>query len=146
MAIGIFGLPLAGKTTVFNAVTRGHAATAAFRAGASQPNVGVTKVPDPRLDDLAEISNPRRIVPAEVEYIDVPAAPDGFGKTRGIGGEYLNLLQRCDALLLVARAFDAPSVPHVLERVDPYGDAAMLELELAFSDLAIVERRQERIA
>lgn len=146
MAIGIFGLPLSGKTTVFNAVTRGHAETAAFRAGASQPNVGVAKVPDPRLDDLAEISKPKRIVPAEVEYIDIPAAPEGFGKTKGIGGEYLNLLQRCDALLLAARAFDDPSVPHVLETVDPYRDTAMLEMELAFSDLAIVERRQERIA
>lgn len=146
MAIGIFGLPLSGKTTIFNAVTRGHAETASFRSGASQPNIGVAKVPDARLGVLAEISKPKRIVHAEVEYIDIPAAPEGFGKTKGIGGEYLNLLQRCDALLLVARAFDDPSVPHVQETVDPYRDVATLQLELTFSDLAILERRHERIA
>ena len=146
MAIGIFGLPLSGKTTVFNAVTRGHADTASFRAGASQPNIGVAKVPDPRLSVLADISKPRKIIPAEVEYIDIPAAPEGFGKTKGIGGEYLNLLQRCDALLLVARAFSDPSVPHVQETVDPYRDTATMQMELTFSDLAILEKRQERIS
>ncbi len=146
MAIGIFGLPQAGKTTIFNAVTRGHAETASFRAGSSQPNIGIAKVPDPRLDDLADISKPKKIVPAEVEYIDIPAVPEGLGKTKGIGGEYLSLLQRCDALLLVARAFDDPSVPHVEETIDPYRDAATLHLELMFSDLAILERRQDRIA
>ena len=146
MAIGIFGLPLSGKTTIFNAVTHGHAETASFRSGASQPNIGVAKVPDARLGVLAEISKPKRIVHAEVEYIDIPAAPEGFGKTKSIGGEYLNLLQRCDALLLVARAFDDPSVPHVQGTVDPYRDVATLQLELTFSDLAILERRHERIA
>ena len=146
MAIGIFGLPLSGKTTIFNAVTRGHAETASFRSGSSQPNIGIAKVPDTRLGVLTEISRPRRIVHAEVEYIDIPAAPEGFGKTKGIGGEYLNLLQRCDALLLAARAFDNPAVPHVQETIDPYRDVAALQLELTFSDLTILERRQERIA
>lgn len=146
MAIGVFGLPLSGKTTIFNAVTRGRAETAPFRSGAAQPNVGVAKVPDPRLAVLAEISKPKRVVHAEVEYVDVPVAPEGFGKTTGVAGEHLNLLQRCDALLLVARAFDDPAVPHAQETVDPYRDAESLQLELTFSDLAILERRQERIA
>ena len=146
MAIGIFGLPMAGKTTIFNAVTRGKAETASFRAGSSQPNIGVAKVPDPRLADLAGISKPKRIVPAEVEYIDIPAAPEGPGRSAGIGGERLSLLQRCDALLLAARAFDDPSVPQTEETTDPYRDASTLELELMFSDLAILERRQGRIA
>lgn len=145
MAIGIFGLPRTGKTTIFNAVTRGHADTASFRAGSTQPNVGVAKVPDPRLQALAEISHPKKIIPAEVEYYDIPAAPEGMGKTKGIGGEYLNLLQRCEALLMVCRAFVEPSVPHVEDTIDPYRDAANLELELMFSDLAILERRAERI-
>ena len=86
MAIGIFGLPRTGKTTIFNAVTRGHADTASFRTGATQPNVGIAKVPDERLGKLAEISKPKKIIPAEVEYFDVPAAPEGTGKTMGIGG------------------------------------------------------------
>jgi hypothetical protein len=144
LAIGIFGLPRSGKTTVFNAVTRGHAETA--RSGGAQPNIGVVKVPDARLCVLEEISKPKKVIPAEVEYIDVPAAPEGMGKTKGIGGEYLNTLQRCEALLLVARSFDDPSIAHVDETVDPYRDAATLELELAFSDLAILERREDRIA
>ena len=143
MAIGIFGFPRTGKTTIFNAVTRGHAD---MSFGGNQPKLGVTKVPDSRLAALAEISHPKRIVPAEVEYLDVPAAPDGVGKTRGIGGEYLNELQRCEALLLVSRAFEDPAVAHVEDTVDPYRDAASLELELAFSDLAILERREERLA
>ena len=146
MAIGIFGLPRTGKTTIFNAVTRGHADTASFRAGGTQPNVGMVKVPDPRIDVLVEISKPKRIVPAEVEYIDIPAAPEGTGKSKGIGGEYLNILQRCDALLMVSRAFVDPAVAHVDETINPYRDVEALELELAFSDMAILERRQERIA
>lgn len=145
MAIGIFGLPRTGKTTIFNAVTRGHADTASFRSGGAQPNIGVAKVPDVRLGKLAEISKPKKIMPAEVEYFDVPAAPDGTGKTKGLGGEYLNVLQRCDALLMVCRAFEDPAVSHVEDTVDPYRDAAALEFELMFSDLAILEKREQRI-
>ena len=146
MAIGIFGLPQAGKTTIFNAVTRGHADTATFRAGSTQPNVGIAKVPDPRLGTLAEISRPKRIVPAEVEYVDVPVAPEGMGVSKGIGGEYLSILQRSDALLMVCRSFVDPAVAHVSDTVDPYRDAETLELELTFSDLTILERREQRIA
>ena len=144
MAIGIFGYARTGKTTIFNAVTRGHADTVSFGSGA-QPNIGVVKVPDSRLQALAEISHPKKIIPAEVEYVDIPAAPDGMGQSKGIGGEYLNTLQRCDALLMVSRAFVDPAVPHVVDTLDPYRDAAALELELAFSDMAILERREERI-
>jgi GTP-binding protein YchF len=144
VAIGIIGLPLTGKTSIFNAVTRGHAATAGFRTAGAQPNMGVAKVPDRRLGALAEISHPKRIIPAEVEYIDIPAA-DGTGKSKGIGGEYLNMLQRCEALLMVCRSFENPSVPHVEETIDPYRDAANLELELMFSDMAILERREQRL-
>ena len=145
MAIGIFGLPQTGKTTIFNAVTRGHAEGPGSRGGA-QPNLRVVKVPDPRLHALAEIVHPKRIVHAEVEYIDVPAAPEGMGQSRGIGGEFLNTLQRCEALMLVSRAFHDPAVPHVGETIDPYRDAATLEMELILSDLAILERREGRMA
>ena len=137
MAIGIFGLPQSGKTTIFNAVTKGHAETASFKSSGARPNVGVAKVPDFRLEDLASISNPKKIIYAEVEYIDIPTSPDGLGKTKGIGGEYLNVLQRCEALLLVSRAFENPSVPNFEDSIDPYRDASTLQLELMFSDLAI---------
>jgi ribosome-binding ATPase YchF (GTP1/OBG family) len=140
LAIGIFGLPRTGKTSIFNAVTRGHAETATFRTTGAQPNIGIAKVPDVRLQKLAEISKPKRIVPAEVEYIDIPASPDGMAK--GIGGEFLSLLQRCDSLLMVSRAFVNASVAHVEDTIDPYRDAESLEMELMFSDLALLERRE----
>ena len=146
MAIGIFGLPQTGKTTIFNAVTRGHADTASFRTGTTQPNIGIAKVPDIRLSKLAEISKPKKVIPAEVEYFDVPMTPDGTGKTKGIGGEYLNVLQRCEALLMVCRAFDDPAVPHTEDTIDPYRDVTALEFELMFSDLAILEKREQRIS
>ena len=143
--IGVIGLPKSGKTTVFNAVTRGHAQTGPFRVGGVQPNVGVAKVPDPRLLRVAEIERSRHIVAAEVEFIDIPGGPEGADRSRGIGGESLNVLQRCDALALVVRAFDDASVPHVEEAIDPYRDVATMGLEMAFSDMAILERREERV-
>ena len=82
MAIGIFGLPRTGKTTIFNSVTRGHADTGGSRAGGAQPHVGIVKVPDPRLGVLAEISHPKQVIPAEVEYIDVPQPPRASARPR----------------------------------------------------------------
>ncbi len=141
MAIGVIGLPQSGKTTVFNAVTRGRAEVASFRAPGRQPNVGVVKVPDPRLAVLAEMTRSKRVVPAEVSYVDAPGGVEG-----GIDGVHLNTLQRCEALLLVARAFDDPSAPAPGGVVDPIRDAETMQTELTFSDLLLLERRAERIA
>jgi len=144
MEIGIIGLPMSGKTTVFNALTRGNAATAA-RSPADKPNIGVVKVPDPRLDVLTKMFKPRKTVPAEVTYTDIPGAPEGLGKTTGIGGEFLNRLQKASALLLVVRAFNDPSVPHPQTTIDPFRDLDTMNMELAFSDMAILERRVKRL-
>jgi GTP-binding protein YchF len=144
MEIGIIGLSQSGKTTVFNAVTRGHAPIVASAPGA-KANLGVAKVPDERLDRLDEIFKPKKKVPAEVIYIDIPGAPQGLGKGEGIGGEFLNRLQRADAILHVVRVFDEPSVAHVEGSVDPYRDIGSMDMELAFADLAILERRQQRL-
>jgi GTP-binding protein YchF len=145
LPIGIIGLSKSGKTTIFNAVTRGHAQTAPFRAGGTQPHLGVAKVPDQRLSKVVEIVRPKRVVQAELEFIDIPGAPEGLGKSRGIGGEYLNLLQRCDALVLVVRAFEDLAVPHPEQTIDPHRDLATMQMELAFSDLGTLERREQRI-
>ena len=100
---------------------------------------------DPRLDSLANIFQPEKTTPAEVRYWDVPAGVNGAGESAGLGGRYLNVLQGADALLHVVRQFRDPSVAHVRGTVDPARDAADLEMELALSDLAILERRLERI-
>ena len=142
MEIGIIGLPQSGKTTVFNTVTRGHAAVTGY---SKTPNVGIAKVPDFRVDTLAAMYKPRRVVPAEISYTDIPPPPDGFGKSRGIGGEYLNALQSMDALLIVVRDFANPSVVHIDDNINPDRDIQNLLTELVFSDLEILMRRITRL-
>ena len=145
MQLAIIGLPFSGKTTVFNAVTRGSAQVAGY-SGVSRPNVGVAKVPDSRLAPLVSIYRPTRTTQAEIAYVDLPAAPDGLGRTKGISGEYLNRLQTADALVIVARAFEDPSVPDGGDGVDPFRDIETMLYELTFADLEILDRRLERIA
>lgn len=140
MHIGIIGITKSGKTTVYSALIRSAATQAT-----GQMNLGVAKVVDPRLERLTAIFKPKRQVYAEVRYVDIPGAPEGLGKSQGIGGEYLNALQRTDALLHVVRAFTDPTVPHINGSVDPYRDVAAMDMELAFSDLAIIERRFKRL-
>ncbi|MBM3932977.1 MAG: redox-regulated ATPase YchF [SAR202 cluster bacterium] len=146
MEIGIVGLPRSGKTTVFNAVTRGKAQVATYGSAQAKPNVGVAKVPDERLDVMVKMFNPRKTVHAEVSYVDIPAPPEGFGKTKGISGEFLNFLQRTDALMVVTRGFEDPSVTHVADTVDPFRDIDTMMFELTFSDLEMIERRLLRMA
>ena len=145
MEIAVIGLPNSGKTTVFNALTRGSAQVAAFASAQGGPNVGVAKVRDRRLDVLTGLFQPRRTVLSEVTYHDIPAAPEGLGKTQSISGIYLNLLQRADALLVVVRAFEDDSVAHAGGGVDPMRDAEAMLYELAFADLEILERRLSRL-
>lgn len=142
MDIGIVGLPRSGKTTLFNAVTKGTAPVTGY---SGKPNVGVAKVPDQRLDALAKMYQPRRVVPAEVTYIDLPAPPEGFGLSRGISGQYLSAMEAVDAILVVVRAFDRPSVAHIDETIDPWRDAENMLMELIFSDIEILDRRLTRI-
>ena len=142
MEIGIIGLPRSGKTTIFNAVTKGSRAVAGY---SSKLNVGVAKVPDERLTALANMYRPRRVVPAEVTYTDLPPPPEGFGQTRGISGEYLNAIQSVDALLIAVREFANSSVSHVDEMIDPIRDAENMLMELTFSDIDLLDRRLARI-
>jgi len=138
MEIGIIGLPRSGKTTVLNALTKGRAEIGVYAKGG--PNVGVAKVPDTRLDVLEGIFHPKRKIHAEVHYIDVPALPKG-----GLGGELVTHLSNADALLHVVRAFEDERVPHIEGSIDPERDIAMLDLELAFSDLSVLEKRLQKI-
>jgi ribosome-binding ATPase len=146
MQIAIVGLAASGKTTVFNTLTRGHAETGGF--GGIQLNVGVVKVPDERLDRLAEIFKPKKIVQADVTYVDLPAPPpssDGRVGTEELPADHLARLRDSDALLHVVRAFDDPSMPHPEGSVDPWRDTERLDLEFILADLAMTERRLDRL-
>ena len=145
MEIAIIGLPKSGKTTVFNALTRGKAEVGAYVPPAEEPNVGVAKVPDPRLEALDQLLHPKKKVPAEVRYVDLGILPKSLGKSEGVSGQLLAHLSKADALLHVVRAFEDERVPHIKGSINPERDVATLDLELAFSDLAIIERRLQRI-
>ena len=145
MEIGIIGLPKIGKTTIFNALTKGKAETATYSPTMLAPNFGVTKVPDPRLQMLKEMFHPKRTVPAEVRYVDIAASPKGFGKGEGVSGQFLAHLSNVDAIIHVVRAFKDERIHHIEGSIDPERDIKTVALELAFSDLTIIERRLDRI-
>lgn len=140
----IIGLPASGKTTVFNALTRAEAKTGGFGAAADEPNLATVKVPDPRLDILTGMFNPERKVPADVQYFDVAGLSAGIAE-KGMSGQLLGHLSQGDALVHVVRAFEDPNVPHADGDVDPFRDIETLNLELAFSDLAIIDKRLQRL-
>ncbi len=146
MQTAIVGLAGSGKTTVFNTLTRGHAETGGF--GGVTLNVGVVKVPDARLDRLAEIFKPKKIVHADVTYVDLPAPPpssEGHVGTEELPADHLARLRDSDALLHVVRAFEDPAHPHPEGSVDPARDLERLDLEFILADLTMAERRLERL-
>ena len=144
MQLGIIGLARSGKTTVFNAVTRGSAQVGAY-SSSSQPNIGVVNVPDERVDALARLYKPKKVTYATIQYVDFPAAGESFGKGEGPAGKFINDLARMDAFIHVVRAFRDDAVPHPEGSVDPDRDIQTMDLELAFADLAIIERRLQRL-
>ena len=140
----IIGLPGSGKTTVFNALTRASAQTGGFGGGGDEPNLATVKVPDPRLDLLTEMFKPQRKVQADVQYLDVAGIAKGMAE-KGMSGQLLGHLQQADALVHVVRAFEDADLQHPDGSVDPARDIETMDLELAFSDLAIIEKRLQRI-
>ena len=140
MHVAIIALPMSGKTTVFNALTRGNADT----TGASEMHVGVVKVADPRLYVLADIFHPRKIIHAEVKYQDLPG-PESLANFQGLSGKYLNVLQAADAFLLVVRTFNDPAVPSAQETIDAGRDLSAMLDELTLADLLVMDRAIERL-
>jgi len=146
MQIAIVGLSGSGKTTVFNTLTRGHAQTGGY--GGMELHVGTVKVPDERLDKLAEIFKPKKIVHADVTYFDLPAPPastEGRVGTEELPADQLARLREADALLHVVRAFEDPAVPHPEGSVDARRDLERLDLEFTLADLSVMEKRIERL-
>ncbi len=138
--IGIIGLAKSGRTTVFNALTKGKADTEGLVS-----HTRIAKVPEPRLKMLTDMLHPKRVVTAEVTYHDVGASAKGMVKEKGISGQFLAQLSNVDALINVVRAFTDESIPHIEGSVDVERDIATIDLELTFSDLAIIERRLQKI-
>ena len=146
MQIAIVGLSGSGKTTVFNTLTRGHAQTGGY--GGMELHVGTVKVPDERLDKLAGIFKPKKIVHADVTYFDLPAPPastEGRVGTEELPADQLARLREADALLHVVRAFEDPAVPHPEGSVDARRDLERLDLEFTLADLSVMEKRIERL-
>ncbi len=143
--IGIIGLPKSGRTTIFNALTGSEADTGEYTRKASAPHVGLARVADPRLQVLTDILQPKKTVPISVAYTDIGSSVKGLVTDKAIGGQLLNQLSTVDALINVVRAFEDESIPHSEGSLDIERDIATMNLELAFSDLAIIEKRLDRI-
>ena len=139
MQLGILGLPKAGKTALFNALTASRQATGKFRAS-NTTNVGIAQVRDRRLEKLRDLYQPRRYVPAQVRCVDVPGIDRGRGETLDLAE-----LRMMDALVHVVRAFEDPELLHPAGRIDPQRDIATIDLELILADHDVVERRLERL-
>jgi len=143
--IGIIGLPQSGRTTIFNGLTRGKVDTSSYAPKSLAPHIGIARVPEPRLQILADMLRPKRVVSAEIRYIDVGASVKDLVEDETISGQLLTQLSTVDALITVIRAFTDEKIPHIKGSLDVPRDIVTMDLELAFSDLTIIERRLKRI-
>ncbi len=145
MKIGIVGLPNAGKTTLFNALTRAGAETAAYPFTTVEPNVAIVEVPDERLAPVAEVTGASPLVPETIEFRDIAGLVRGASAGEGLGNRFLAEIRETDAICHVVRAHEDGRVPHPHGRVDPIADAEVVEAELLLADLEQAERRLDRV-
>src|SRR5512138_400885 len=137
---GIVGLPNVGKSTLFNALTKAQIAAENYPFCTIDPNVGVVGVPDPRLDELAQIVKPERVLPAAVEFVDIAGLVAGASKGEGLGNQFLAHIRETDAIAHVVRCFQNDDIVHVSGKVDPIADIDVIDTELALADLQTAEK------
>ncbi|MBI4929784.1 MAG: redox-regulated ATPase YchF [Bacteroidetes bacterium] len=142
---GIVGMPNVGKSTLFNCLTNAKAQAANFPFCTIEPNIGVITVPDERLNKLAELVKPERIVPTTVEIVDIAGLVKGASKGEGLGNQFLANIRECDALIHVLRCFDDPNVVHVDGSVNPVRDKEVIDMELQLKDLDSVDKKLGRV-
>ena len=144
---GIVGLPNVGKSTIFNALTKSHGADVQnFPFCTIDPNMGIVEVPDTRFDQLVELVQPKKKVPASMEFVDIAGLVKGAAQGEGLGNQFLSHIREVDAVLHVVRCFEDENVTHVSGEIDPVSDVEAIELELILADLEMIQKRQEKLS
>ena len=141
---GIVGLPNVGKSTLFNALTRAEIQAENYPFCTIEPNVGIVEVPDPRLDVLASIVNPKKVLPTTIEFVDIAGLVEGASKGEGLGNKFLAHIREVDAIVQVVRCFEDENITHVAGKINPISDIDVIATELALADMDTVDKALTR--